>query len=51
MNINHVGMYVTDIEKTKEFFEKYFGAKSSDGFVNKDTGFRSYILALTEAQI
>ena len=30
MKINHVAIYVKDLEKTKEFFMKYLGAKSNN---------------------
>lgn len=32
MKIEHIAMYVNDLEKTKEFFEKYFSAKSNRGY-------------------
>lgn len=44
MKIEHVAMYVKDLEQTKEFFEYYFGAKSNDGYHNKNTDFKSYFL-------
>lgn len=45
MKIDHVAMYVKDLEKTKTFFEKYFSATSNDGYHNKNTDFRSYFLS------
>ena len=45
MEIDHVAMYVKDLENTKSFFEKYFGAISNDGYHNKNTNFRSYFLS------
>ena len=44
MEIEHIAMYVNDLKKTKGFFEKYFGAKSNNGYYNQATGFRSYFL-------
>lgn len=44
MNIEHIAMYVNDLEKTKDFFIKYFGAKANEGYHNKTTDFRSYFL-------
>jgi lactoylglutathione lyase and related lyases len=44
MKIEHIAMYVDNIEKTKEFFEKYFLAKSNLGYHNKTTNFRSYFM-------
>lgn len=44
MHIEHIAMYVNELEKTKDFFIKYFHAKSNDGYHNKTTDFRSYFL-------
>ena len=44
MKIEHIAMYVNDLERTKEFFIKYFDAKSNDGYHNKSTDFKSYFL-------
>ena len=44
MRIEHIAMYVNDLEKTKEFFVKYFNATSNEGYHNKTTDFRSYFL-------
>lgn len=44
MKIEHIAMYVNDIEKAKDFFVKYFEAVPNDGYHNKTTGFRSYFL-------
>ena len=45
MKIEHIAMYVNDLEKAKEFFVKYFGAVSNEGYHNKNTDFRSYFLS------
>ncbi|MBR2936916.1 MAG: VOC family protein [Oscillospiraceae bacterium] len=44
MRIEHIAMYVTDLEKAREFFVTYFQAASNDGYHNLKTGFRSYFL-------
>lgn len=44
MYIEHIAMYVSDIETEKAFFEKYFGAKCGNLYHNPKTGFRSYFL-------
>lgn len=44
MKIDHIAMYVNNLEETKDFFIKYFEATSNDGYHNKTTGFRSYFL-------
>lgn len=48
MKIEHIAMYVKDLEKTKDFFEKYFGAVSNNGYHNKSTDFSSYFLAFED---
>ena len=44
MHIEHIAMYVNDLEKARAFFMKYFGAASNEGYHNPKTGFRSYFL-------
>ncbi len=44
MNIDHVAMYVNDLEKAKEFFITYFYTSSNELYHNKTTGFCSYFL-------
>ena len=44
MFIEHIAMYVNNLEKTKEFFTKYFNAKASNIYHNKKTDFKSYFL-------
>ena len=48
MRIEHIAMYVNDLEKTKEFFVKYFNAIPNDGYHNKTTDFRSYFLTFDD---
>lgn len=48
MRIEHIAMYVNDLEKAKDFFVKYFNATSNEGYHNKITDFRSYFLAFED---
>ena len=48
MKIEHIAMYVTDLEAVREFFVKYFGAKSNNGYHNLKTNFRSYFLSFDD---
>lgn len=48
MHIEHIAMYVNDLEKTKDFFVKYFNATTSDGYYNTKTDFRSYFLSFQD---
>lgn len=43
--IEHIAMYVNDLEGARNFFVKYLGAVSSEGYHNKVTDFRSYFLS------
>ncbi len=45
MRIEHVAMYVCDLEKARDFFIKYLGGKSNDGYRNPNTDFRSYFIS------
>lgn len=45
MIIEHVALYVNDLEGARNFFIKYLGAISNDMYHNKKTGFRSYFLS------
>lgn len=45
MEIDHIAMYVNDLERAKDFFVTYFGAVSNEGYHNAKTDFRSYFLS------
>lgn len=45
MRIHHVALRVGDLEKMRTFFERWFGATSSDRYENKAKGFSSYFLS------
>ena len=44
MKIDHIAIYVRDLEKTKSFYAKYFGAKSNHQYHNPKTGLKTYFL-------
>ena len=44
MKIEHVAIWVNDLEKSKNFFTTYFNSRANDGYHNKATDFRSYFL-------
>lgn len=48
MKIEHIAMYVNDLESARDFFVKYFGATSNEGYHNTRTDFRSYFLTFTD---
>ncbi len=48
MKIEHVAMYVNNLEAARDFFVKYFGGKSNDGYHNPNTDFRSYFITFDD---
>lgn len=48
MQIEHIAMYVNDLEKAKDFFVRYFGAKANTLYHNTTTDFRSYFLSFED---
>ena len=48
MRIEHIAMYVNDIEQAREFFMKYLDGKSNDGYHNAKTDFRSYFISFED---
>ncbi|NNK96137.1 MAG: glyoxalase [Desulfobacterales bacterium] len=45
MIIEHLAIWVKDLEDMKSFYQKYFGARANRGYFNKDKGFSSYFLS------
>ena len=45
MKINHVALYVQDLEAAKDFFKKYFGATENQKYHNPKTGLETYFLS------
>ncbi len=48
MMIEHIALYVNDLEAARTFFMKYLGAASNDGYHNPKTDFRSYFLTFDD---
>ena len=48
MVIEHVAMYVNSLEASRDFFVKYLGGRSNDGYHNNNTGFRSYFISFDD---
>ena len=48
MKIEHIALYVNDLEGARDFFVKYFGANSNEGYHNTRTDFRSYFLTFED---
>lgn len=48
MKIEHIALYVSDLEGARAFFCKYFGAVSGGMYHNQRTGFQSYFLTFAD---
>lgn len=48
MKIEHIALYVNNLEDARSFFIKYLEAKSNDGYHNPRTNFRSYFLSFND---
>ena len=48
MKIEHIALYVSDLEGARDFFVKYCGAQSNEGYHNPRTDFRSYFLTFSD---
>ena len=48
MKIEHVAMYVNELESARDFFVKYLGGVSNDGYHNVKTGFRSFFISFED---
>jgi len=45
MKIDHLALYVEDLEAARAFFERYFGATANARYHNPRTGLMTYFLA------
>lgn len=48
MKIEHIALYVNDLEGAKMFFQTYFEATANEGYHNPRTDFRSYFLTFVD---
>jgi lactoylglutathione lyase len=48
MKMNHVAIYVADLEKMKSFYETYFLATANTMYHNPKSGLRTYFLAFED---
>ncbi len=48
MKIDHIALYVNDLEGAKSFFAEYFQAVPNKGYRNPATDFRSYFLSFED---
>ncbi|AIL46082.1 VOC family protein [Elizabethkingia anophelis] len=45
MKIEHIALWVEDLETMKSFYQKYFGAVSNEKYINSVKQFQSYFLS------
>ena len=48
MKIEHVAMYVNDLEAARDFFVTWLGGSSNAGYHNRTTDFRSYFITFDD---
>ena len=44
MNIDHVAIWTSNLERLRDYYIKYFGGKSNSKYLNKETHFESYFI-------
>lgn len=45
MKIEHLAIWTTELERLKDFYVRFFGAKASNKYVNPGKAFESYFLS------
>ena len=48
MKIEHIAMYVNNLEEVRDFFVKYLGGNSNAGYHNFSTDFRSFFVSFED---
>ena len=48
MRIEHVALYVSDLERARTFFVRYFGGSSNALYHNENPGFLSYFISCAD---
>ena len=48
MRIEHVAIYVNELESARDFFVRYLGGHANGGYHNPRTGFRSYFITFDD---
>ena len=50
IRIDHTAVYVRDLEGMRSFYQRYFNARSNEGYHNPRTGLRTYFLSFGDEQ-
>jgi len=48
VRIEHIALWSADIEQLKEFYMKYFGARTGPKYINPEKSFQSYFLSFDD---
>lgn len=48
MKISHIALYTADLERSRRFYESYFGGISNNGYYNPKTQLRTYFLCFED---
>jgi lactoylglutathione lyase len=48
MHIDHIAIWINDLEKEKDFFLKYFDCTVNEKYVNREKKFASYFITFSE---
>lgn len=48
MKLDHIALYVLDLEHAKDFFIRYFNATSNNMYYNPRTGLKTYFLTFAD---
>lgn len=48
MKIDHIALYVIDLEGAKAFFENYFGGTSNEMYHNPKSGLKTYFITFPD---
>lgn len=44
MHIDHIALYTQDLEKSRSFYECFFGGRANNRYCNPSTGLQTYFL-------
>jgi len=47
VKIEHIALWTNDLERSRQFYETYFGARAGEKYSNPKKGFESYFLAFS----
>jgi len=48
MRIDHIAVYVENLERAKDFFVKYFEGHANNKYINESKGFTSYFISFSD---